>query len=308
MEIDNKLVTMVITLSVVIISVAAILMPVISSATETTDTYTNEGLYHLTKYGTSAELVITWDHTDPEVITAGTDTITLPQDSAYPLTLTGNNSFFARYSVESDGTYFQVFSSNNSVVLGGNTTDETDVTITISSGSITITNGTSTVTYTYDDFVLAISTDGPYVMKSSTDTAYVLGDSEIYGVGRSLLSFASGSRQTNFYIEGTISGGFTITPISRTDTTSIASYEVDSAAVDGHVDLYTFDSISFIATATDVDETASATYSQVIVPYEVTAEKSTHLDSGTIALLAAIPSLIIVSLIMVATGGISKRD
>lgn len=302
---ENKnLATLVITLTVGVILAGSILMPVLDDAVTTSETFTNEGLVHLTKYGTDADLTISWDYTTPDILTVGDETVALVE-GAYPLTAIGTDGFFMRYLTEDSITYFQLYDDGSGAALSANTSAGTNMDISISNGTVEATVGDTTETYTYDSFIFVVSDDGPYVMKASDEAAYVLGSSEIYGFGRSLVAYSGAATNINFSVYGSITEGFEITPISNSTTTEITEYTVTSAAVANTNDLYTFSKISFVSKNTDTDATATVVYSQVIVPYEVTAQVTDYSDQP---LYAAIPGLIIMALLLAAAKTIVVKN
>ena len=137
-------------------------------------------------------------------------------------------------------------------------------------------------------------------MKDRNKPAYLHGsDSVYYGAG---LSSLSGSVLSSLYLEGNIDE-FEVTPMSSLCT--VSNEEIVSNSVSGYLDLYSLDKLKFTTTYSPIDgdpTDVNQTYSYFAVPYEVTAEKSQHLDSGTIAIINAIPIIIIVAMITMAVG------
>ena len=285
---NNKLITLAITLTIGVILAASLLIPVINTATATTDTYTNDGLIHLEKYtAESDDITIAWTYETPNAITINDETLALP-DVEY-LSIDMGNDWFVRYT---RGVSMSYLATNASIV--STVADEGSLTITLSGGTITATDGVTTKTNTYTEY-LCITSDvnASYVMKKATDSVYLKGDSEIiaYGVTSSYA----------FKIVGNVTDGVTISQIRGT-TVEIDNETVNATADDSHIGLYKFTSVTF--TYGD----ATATYNTVVVPKEVTAEKSEHLTDGQISLLGVIPVLVIVALLVVAVGAVARRN
>lgn len=296
----TNLLTLVVTLTLGIILAGSLLMPVISDATETERTFTNDGLIRMDKVDTDYSASIFWDHTDPTVITVNDETYELPQNLPIALTVGGTEEFFIRYNTDA------VYIFQNNSTMAASVTNGTDLTVTIANGEITSTDGTYTITFTYSDSLFIVSDKGKYVMKNTSEAAYVKGDSDIHAYGRTYLT-GTINTACNFAIDGTITDGFTIEGWGTTSTITATEYTVTSEVVAGYVDLHKFTKIDF--TASDGTNTATATYGQVIVPYEVTAELTNHLNSGEIAIMNALPIMIIVALVVMAAGALYlKRD
>lgn len=294
----NKMVYTIITLSVVIISVAAIMMPVLNNATQTTATLSNasgDELGQLIAIDSTTEYEMTWDVTTPGVATVNGSEIDLYSGT---LICGGDPDFLIRYYSGST-SYMQ---GRDGTPANGFTADST-LSITIAEGSATIVADGDSYTYTITEgFALADS--GEYVMKSSTQSAYMLADSEFYAYG---VSSTDGSTLW-MTISGTIEDGATTTIISGPEGT-FSDIVVDATEVDGYVDTYALDKITLTFTNSSTSVDTALTYNYFIVPASVTAELPQHLTSGEIALLNAIPALVLVCLVMVAVGlSASKRD
>lgn len=283
----TNILTLVITLTLGVILAATLLVPIIDNATTTTDTYTNDGLIHLEKYtAESDDITIAWTYDTPNAITINDETLTLP-DVEY-LSIDMGNDWFVRYNRGVSMSYLATNASIVSTVAG-----EGSLTVTLSGGTITATDGTTTKTNTYTEY-LCITPDenASYVMKKAADSVYLKGDSEIIAYGQTS-SYA-------FKIVGNVTDGVTVSQI-RGSSVEIDNETVNATADDSHIDLYKFTSVTF--TYGD----ATATYNAVVVPKEITAEKSAHLTDGQISLMGAIPIMVIVALLMAAVGAIVLR-
>lgn len=295
---NNKLIPLVITLVVGIILAGSVLMPVLNDATETERTFLNKGYYEMT-YTEADDVSLTWDSADPHKVTVNDAVIDLPAtaDLPGPINIICGDDWFIRYT----GAGLQFYPSTGSSVNAGN---GVDMTVTASEGTVTITtNADPAVTKTaYYTFLYVVSENGAYVMKNTNDVAYVHEDSEIYGIGRSTVT----GGYVKIKITGSISNGFTATEVGSSAFTIgdiTVNYTTDSA----YIDLYKLSSLQF--TVTDSDNNANdLTYSYFIVPASVTSELSNHLTPGQIALIGAIPVLVIVALLVVAVGVVARRN
>ena len=299
---DNKLITLVITLVVGVILAGSLLVPVLNDVTTTEKTFTNVGYFNVQEYsGDNIEYSASWDHTEPAQFTVN--------DEAIPITYTEN----VNTSIVLDGNFFLRYFPNTGVTLyygsqaivEANTTNGYDMTLTYSDGTLTITNGTATREITVETFY-SIANDGPFVMKKGNVNAYMTEDSIIYGSGRTNV----GTDVVGTLVSGTVDD--VDVTIWRGDATP-RDIVINATEVIGYIGLYSFDNVEFWVDDTKEDNpttTAKITYSYVVVPAEVTAELSQHLSSGQNALLNAIPILVIVALVLAAVGMVyvSRND
>ena len=301
----SKLLAMIVTVTVGIIFVGALLGPVINGYSETEKTFTNEGLFYLEKYNSDSEIpTIVWEYTKPTQVTVGDDVVTL-SDTTIPQSIIFGTDWAVRYDVESASlTYSQLFGGVNGIIVSATTQNQKDMTISFSAGTATITNGTDTSTQSYDD-VYCIAKSGPYVMKNPNSSSYLNGDSEVGVVGRTILS--GWATPLNIFFSGNISDGFNADIIFPTTGYTIDNYVEDYSSVNGYLDLYSLSNVKFDITNGE-DVTKTATYSQFVVPYQVTAEMSQHLDAGEIALLAVLPLMAITALLLLAVRFFTGRD
>lgn len=260
---------MIVALVIGLILTFTAVMPLVSDYSDA-KTFTNEGIVRMSKLTTSDVVNASWDHTDPYNFTVNSEKVALPQTvSVWSLTVSGgDHEFMIRYIPNDNtyGTYLTVFSETNANVSAG-TVAGTDLTLTIDHGSISVTNGTNTNTNTFSEYMFIVSNDGNYVMKSANDKAYVLKDSDIHGIGRTWL--AASSNNINLQVDGTIKDGFTVS-IPESVEATISDITVTDSEVSGYIDLYQFDKIDFKVTYNDL--TSPVSYSQVIVPYKVSAD------------------------------------
>lgn len=298
-----NILTLIITLVVGVILAGSLLGPVISDATKTEQTFDNAGLYHMTEYDTTAALTISWDHTDPYAVTIDDEKIALPTD-LLPIdaTIVGCEEFLIRYN-GGTSAYIQYYAADYTGTIAARVSAETDMTITIASGTVTITNGTTTDSVSYSGSLFVCSKDGNLVMSPSNADAYVLGNSDIFATGRSYIL------STNFttVLSGTLDEGMAAEywPESAVSSWTFGDISVTAEKMNEYKNLYKL--TNFTWGANDGTTDANIVYSQIIVPAEVTAELSNHLTPGQISLMGTIPVMVIVALLMAAVGAIALR-
>lgn len=290
----NKLLTLLVTITVGIIFIGALLAPVIEDTSTTEKTFTNDGYYRMSKYTTENDVTLVWSYEAPNVITVNDVdyTITAPDDGNYSRTVLFGTDLGARLFYNNSGC--QMMSSTGTAAA--DVTDSETLTVVCSGGTITATvtaTGVSPTSFTgtYND-LYCISGDGDYVMKKATKSVYMNGDSEFIAFG---VTSVGGAAKV-LSVDGTIDDGATVTQITTTGQATYSDPTIVSTEVSGYKSLYTLDKITFTGTLND--STTDITYSYFVVPYQVTAELSQHLDAGEIAILAAIPLMAIAVLIL----------
>ena len=284
---------------VVVIVLGAVLMPVLGDASETERTFTNDGIINMNKVDDSYSETIVWSYATPAKLTIGSDVVDLPTSTTFAVTLMANEDFFVRWFYSGTGgstSFVQVYMTGNTTAYQANASSSQNMTITIANGGITFDNGSGTTKSlaSYTDMYCICSGVGQYVMKASTTTAYLADDSEIFAYGG---SYAAGVT-FNTIITGDPVDGFTRTLWPDTAPMTATDMENDLADVNGYIGLHSLKQFTFTVTNTNTSTTAAVTYSQFIVPHEVTVELSQHLNAQEIALLGAIPALVIVALLI----------
>ena len=298
----TNLLTLVVTLTVGIILAGSLLMPVLSDATTTEKTFENEGVFNYGIFTPDDEYTLTYTQTTGElivndVVVPGFDTL----NKAYSIVAT--DDYLARYGSTSGGYYLQNigYEGANLFVDSGVT-----ATITISDGDLSVTwvkadNTTVTKTVTFTEMYAIVPTTNNAIMKVAADQVYIKGDSELYASGLTTITLWTNM----FHFEGTYNDGITITsPTFPTATYDNIEWNIEP--VSGYVDLYKLTSIEFDITYNDT--VTHATYSYFGVPEKVTAELSQHLNTGEIALLNALPVLVIIGLVLAGVGAIFVRN
>lgn len=290
MSIANKIVVGLVGLTVMAVIFSAML-PIMGEVTSAEDTFRNDGWFRLSKIDdTAPEVTIVWDHTNPSVLTVNSVDIEMSQTGDIPFSIVADGDWALRYFYDPDGvgSGIDCIGTSFNAEFSASTSDNTDMTISLNSGvaTCTISGDDTPKTKSYTE-CFHISTDGPYTLKKPTSKAYVLDDSEIFGVGRT--GWNKGAY--NSYVDGSIADDFTITILNRAFT--VSDVNIVYSEVSAYEDLYLFDKITYVVSNTnEPPDTHDTTYSQVVVPYEVTAEKVIHPDGPTTAILNMLPIIV----------------
>lgn len=276
------------------------MLPIFGDVSASEDTFENKGLTKMMLIDESTDVTVFWDHTDPANITVGDKKVPVPQSSRYPISIICSDEWGLRYLVQSEQTLLTLFDTSASTLFNASTGEEgNDMTVTISNGVATFDNGTTTKDESFTTGY-CISDVGDYVMKSSSDSSYLNGDSIIFGTGRTSGLSALTSPTVSLNVSGTIDDGVVATSLfPGTYTTS--DVVINYSDVDGYEDLYSFASVQFAVNDAS-DHTANATYNQVIVPAEVTAERSVHMSDVMSTIIQLVPLLAVVGLVLATIG------
>ena len=299
-----NILTLIITLVVGVILTGAMLGPVISDATKTTETFTNDGAFYV-ELDPTETYTIEYDNTIAnDTITVNGTAITLDRD----YTLVALENAILRFNV---GNHKLDWNGNGSYLANMN-----KLSLSFANGSITGTytstgDATAWPTMTYNKIYVISPTEQPLIMSDYSVPVKVKGDSELVAFGRTVLNDEGTNKQFLVQIEGTINDGVNVT-ISNVSSgvdigAVITDLSINSTPVQGYNDLYTLTSITFKAATTEGGQTTNVTFSAYIVPTEVTAELTNHLTPGQISLMGAIPVMVIVALLMAAVGAIALR-
>lgn len=294
---ENKFIAVAVGLTVGVILLSGFLWPIVSDATATEKTFDNTayGFYQMREIETGDSWVrdgTTWTLNGDEVTSLSsdavsvitTDNVVFRQNGQIRGTTYASNNFTSGTAVDHDGT--------PAIQIGSNYIDYS-------------------VGYTAVD-------EGTHILKTYTDKAYVNGDTPLWVTGVTGFPNQPSDANVIVHIEGTIDDGLTVTATKvsngATSNIEVGEYTINYNEVAGYEDLYQITSVVFDITAdyTDSDVTTSinttATYSTFVLPKEVTAEKSWHLDTTQIALVAAIGTLGAIVLIAAAAGSIRRLD
>lgn len=284
-------------LTVCVIVAATVLMPILNDATTTHETFTNKGVFYYGIFTPDDEYTLEYDDgtiTVNDTVVTPIQGVDLTHYGSYSVISTDNMLF--RFGSNNNGYYVQIVGNDkggNNVLLGAST-----ATVTISSGDLVVTTGgdnPQTKTFTFTEMYAIVPNVDDAILKASTGQVYIKGDSQLYASGLTTVS----AWNNMFHFEGTYDDGITISSPNLPGCT-FDNIVWNIEPVSGYVDLYKLTSIEF--DIINNDTTVHATYSYFGVPSEVTAEKSQHLDSGSIAIINAIPIIIIVAMIAMAVG------
>lgn len=271
----NKLVGTIVALTVMVVCVAAILVPVVNDAESTIGepvTYTNTTYGYALEEMDSATLSATSTGTDGEQ-TISVNGITVEQIANANTPVIVTDSVAIQVSPTGSGNIFVIRSATgNGLALA---TTAGDISVTAADGTLTLDVYGTETTYTYT-WLYAVSEDGDFKpMTSNLKSAYLSADMDfvLYGYSTTLGYYS--------YKDGTAASS------SDADTT----VEYTANLVDGTTDIY--QTTSSGVTIGGVTPTWA-----VLVPSEVEG----HSDDGNVALLGAIVPMVIVGMIVIAVG------
>lgn len=286
-------------------------LPVFADTTQANDTFTNDEYFiTMDKIDSESEHTITWNKETSTKITVDGKDVSPNWNSITIVAEEDNLIRCTKAPAPSNEYYLNLVGTARS--QGAGTVADKSVTITISGGVLTFTGVTSTdATYTFtssftEGYIINPDNEGDYqyIMKTPTAKAYVLGDSEIYGIG---YSSVGGVWQNIFVISGTLNDGLDVSLVSTTldDDPTISNEVTYSNQVSGYNDLYQFEKVTFDAEYNG--NTTALTYSYVIVPSEVVAERSVHPTGATLTLMELLPVLIGAGLLIGVVGAVIVR-
>lgn len=303
----KHIIAIAIAIAVGAVTMSTVLVPAVSMGTDTEDTFTNEGYFRMTHFDNTGEHTISWTYEKPSIITVDGEDVTIGYAKNANITVVADTDWLIRYYTDGNGQGRAI----RYIPATGNTIDALSdmnqtVSITLNAGVMSGTIATSSISGTYTD-IYAPANDGDYTMKKSDKTAFVLNDSTIFGFGLTTIDANPGTYQAGFRFVGNYEDGVT-GDVWRGTNTTVSDISMNVTKVNDHKDLYVFDSITATATHTDtvddesVDTTTDITYNYVIVPYEVTAEKSIHASAPVIQIFNMLPIFVALGLIVTVIG------
>lgn len=287
---DNKLIMLVVTLTIGIIMLGSIMMPVLSDATKTTETYTNESAFYVTN-----EAPYTLTYADG-ICTANGEIVNVT-GSEYSLVF--SDAFAVRNyggSMEKLVTLADIpsVSVNNSFLVSLTIDENLHATLV---RNISDVESTSEFDVTYFWGITTEKTD--YIMTTGAKPIYVLNDDEIFTVGRTNITNWSNT----FEVKGSVESGASAVVIRPPTGITITDAEINYSEIDNR-NGYAISTITFNANDTP------ATYNRMVAPAEVTMEIiDPTFDSSERALIMAIPIMVIAALLLLAVRMfLSNRD
>lgn len=288
---DNKIVGVMIAVMIGIITIAGVMVPVINDAVATNDTFTNDGLFYVDGVGDGQTINYRFENSTLYV----NDVVVLSGDynSIYPdgVSIMFTEHISIRY----------VANSTELNIRGQVLANVTGLDLNVSGGSITGTylqgGNTVDVNWTYTEFYGIVS-ESDRVMAYTP--MYVNGDTEVFVTGVSNLSGFGGYFVAK--VSGSINDGFTISLFSNAGASIegvTSSATINYRAVNGHEDLYILESVVFDLSRTYEGQlqTATATFTLMTVPYEITADRSVPMDNAAAGILNVAPIVVIVALL-----------
>lgn len=301
-----------ISVALAIVTVSAVifgaLLPMFQDVTATEDTFTNEGYFFINEHNpTDEDVTIFWNHLDPDNIIVNDKTISLAN-------IPYNRTVSVQMGPEMVLRYVHTATSGDIRVSGPasyicNTGNGRDMTVVLTSTGATVTSShapDTPATYNYDGTMYYINDTGPYIMKNADAPAYLKGDTDLFIVGTTSMF----GQPVVIRIEGNLTEGFTPTTIkvgSDAFTVTYSPITAHSIIVGGYDDLYQLDKLTFTATNDNTSETYNVTYNYFMVPYEVTGERSAHVDGPTGAIINLIPLIVALSIVILAVGWFITR-
>lgn len=311
---DNRFIGLIIGLVVGVLMIGSLLVPTITDATATEKTFTNDGYFRMTHYGTDTDVTLTWSAEDPKTMVVNDVAVPIGYDVVNgQVTIVADTTFIGRLNTTSTGVSFSFIGT------GGGTHTATDsATYTFSNGTATIINvvdgQSTTYTSSYSDIYVP-SLDGEFIMKKYDESAYVNEDSEIFAYGLTRIKNSSGtipSPGAGFEFSGSIADGIEGRIWRGVDNVTVDNEQINYTANNKYIDLYQFDSITATATyhetsgEEEITTDTTVTYNYLLVPYQVTAELAQHFNTSEIAIIAVIPILFVVSLVIFAVRFINR--
>lgn len=308
---NNKILSLCVTLVVGVVLAGSLLAPILNDVTTTHKTFENAGYYTYDAITEETSTVITWDPTTPNTFTIGDVALDL-SGSPSDTTIIGSENFSCRYYYNNNSRGFRVYGIEGYNQFNTINNASAPITITVTNSSMDI-DAASDKSYEMGGhgFILNTAGNGPLTLKKSDESAYILGESDIYLCGTTAVTGSGTDDVVGVFGYGSLDDGLTLSSFyGNTDPNAVSFGEVEATyeAVAGYEDLFKIEKFEFPITQNEA--TVSAVYSYFVVPTEVTAELSQHLTSGQNALLGAIPILVIVSLVLAAVGMIyvSRND
>lgn len=315
---DNKFIGLMVGLTVGVLMVSGFLWPIVSDATATETTFTNEGYFRLAEIDATGSHEINWTYEKPNVVTVDGQDVTI--NYAVPngqITVIADSNWIARMFLDGTGTVssFAVVGASGGTA-GASVADSATASIELNEGAMTATIGSTSRNGTYTQAWIPSNT-GAFVMKAPDEIAKINGDSKIVAYGLTRVRTASGaiSGPPGFGISmiGTYNDGVE-TAIWRGTEMTLSNPIIHATRNNAYEDIFELDKVTATGTYSEVVDEQTVTteseivYNQIIVPYQVTSEKSWHLDTTQIALVAAIGTLGAIVLIAAAAGSIRRLD
>lgn len=281
------------------------MLPVFGDVTAKEDTLTNDGYVRMAYITSDDETTynIQWVRSNPNVIKVNDDTVKMhPVAGTYTFTVIADTNFIVRASVNNGNVVnMQYYGPTGGVLSAGDS-----CTAVLSSGTLTYTTHNETTrTGSYSSAYIP-SSNGAYVMKYADKSAYIQPDSLLYGYGitRTSNPVDSGSPGYGLIVSGNMDDGITVSKWRGSDNIVFSDITINATESKNYVDTYEFSSITFNGTVTTTveEETVTGdneiTYSYILVPYEITAERTVQMDGSTATVIDLIPLIAVIGLVL----------
>lgn len=308
----RKNIMMIVSVMVAVIIALSVLVPVIQDSSASEDTFTNTGYIRMHEIDDTDEVTIIWDSTKPNSFNVdGVDVpISLPDNNRISVAF-GDDWIIRSRQIGGNMDYLVRYGS------GGGGIDLTDnFTLAFANGTLTITKSdNTTVTNTYTKAYIP-SIDGEYIIKYANQSAYILKDTVIIGQGITTINNpVSLGTAYGLNVIADVENGSTFTAwrMPTAYTYEFKDTTMNYTPVNGYKDLYSFNSCTTVMTVTSTTDPTSTgdnnvSYSYVLVPYEVTAERTTHVSSIEASLLGIIPLLVVIGIVIGAVWFIRQKN
>ena len=284
-----KMIQLTIGVLVAVIVTAAVLVPVMSDATDETKTAVNDGLrYALASDEDEATHTVRLDYVDGETVITSDGEVVDSELSSYTLIYSASNP------IRWNGARISALTSSDLWVPS----DDGDYYVfTITGTAVTGTGVAGTTLRNYSGTVVAFpSADGDF---SLTANPKVVSDSRVIGAG---VTYSPFSTATTLYFDGTIDD-LSVSCLRPTSTV-FQSVTVNTSDVVGN--LVKIDSVVLTLTESDVDKVATYTY--FLAPYEVVYDNPNYVGSVSL-ILAVIPMLVVTAIVVgVAYTALRRND
>lgn len=307
----RKNIMMIVSVMVAVIIALSVLVPVIQDTSASEDTFTNEGFFYARALNSDSTDILEWDPANPtKLVINNVEVDTTTIDSSYSnVTVAFSNDWFIRFALDTTVIYlYEADSEVSSSTDYASVSNEKTFNMTCLNGVATITIGDATYNETIQGDGLIISPDkADYVMKKSTTKAYVVGDSVVYGSGRTDRALGVQGTSFNAMFKASVDEG--VIPIAyspNTYTVTDSSVTYTDIAGGTYVDLYEL--TDYKITITDGTNSGTITYNQIFVPTEVNAERSVHVSTIEASLLGIIPLLVVIGIVIGAVWFIRQKN
>lgn len=283
-----------------IIVLGSVLMPILNDATAKEDTFTNEGYFYMDEIDSGTAMTVAWDYTKPTTLTVNGVDVALPDKdhmSTIPFTVFCCDTWYLRYGYDT-AYYVNIYQNAASTSYSGNVSDSKSLSISVTDAGVTTVNdGTAHTWSNATGNFFVISESGDYVMKKMDKDAYVLGDSPIFGYGRTYARSYYYTSELKGSVDDGITGEYYPEATIETAGWTISDVTLNSVKDADHEDLYKISTMTYEITGEGI-QPYTATFSQYIVPAEITAERSVHFTDGQNAIFAVIPVMIILAVLL----------